>query len=206
MITLRLFANARMTWVLAALIVLYIQTAQLLTNNQSAEVWRCLQISLSFMVIFAYGRQAWGCFQIPDGGWPNKVQLISLGIVLSWGSVFCNGAWGMFWRLSGQPMWMVNNDLYQSWVMFNCIAASLHIIAPNLIGAGVPTIDRVRLGSAFGIAAALVTVITLTRPDLTDWSEAVRPYLESRSGRLWQEMPEPYTRQWRAPPPWVNVG
>lgn len=188
-----------MTWVMMAVITVYVQSAHALSNSQSAEVWRCLQMSLSFMVMFAYANQAGECFTTV-GAWPNKVQLISLGIVMSWMSVFFNGAWGTFWRLSGQPPWMVNNDLYQSWVMFNCVAASLHILAPNLIGAGVPTIDRVRLGSAFALAGLLIALLSIVRPDLSEWSEVVRPYFETTTrlegdGDESREIPEPHSHR-----------
>jgi hypothetical protein len=167
-----------------------------MSNEKTAEVWRILQISMSMMVCVAYWNRAMSCFTVV-GRWPEKVPLIALGIVMSWASVCSNGLWGMFWRLSGQPAWMVNNDFYQSWVMFNCIAAGLHIIAPNLLGQDVPNVDRARLAGAFGIAFAFILAVSILRPDLAPLSEAIRPYLETGSradGMLIQG--------WVAPPWW----
>jgi hypothetical protein len=168
-----------MTLVLLTVICAYLTSARILSNEKTAEVWRILQISLSFMVCVAYWRNAMSCFLVV-GKWPDKVSLIALGIVMSWASVCSNGLWGMFWRLSGQPGWMVNNDFYQSWVMFNCVAAGLHIISPNLLGHGVPNTDRARLAGAFGLAFVLIMAVSVLKPDMAPLSEALRPYLESR--------------------------
>lgn len=186
---LRIVFRARMTWVMLAIIAMYLESAHVLNNSQSAEVWRSLQISLSAMVCVAYARRAGRCFTVV-GKWPERIELISLGIVLSWASVFCNGAWGVFWRLSGQPEWMVNNDLYQSWVMFNCIAAGLHILAPNLMGQGVPVLDRVRLGAAFGAAMALIAVLAVARPDLRPYADILKEFVAERPTQ--SNMPTPY--------------
>jgi hypothetical protein len=185
-----------MTLVLLSVVTVYLVSARILTNEKTAEVWRILQISLSFMVCVAYFNRAMACFRV-IGDWPTRTELISLGIVMSWMSVCFNGLWGMFWRLSGQPAWMVNNDLYQSWVMFNCMAAGLHIIAPNLLGQGVPNTDRARLTGAFGIAFALILVVSVVKPDLTPYSEAIRPYLESTNTR-----PDGYPIQGMLAPWW----
>jgi hypothetical protein len=185
-----------MTIVLVSVICAYLVSARIMSNEKTAEVWRILQISMSMMVCVAYWNRAMSCFTVV-GQWPEKVPLIALGIVMSWASVCSNGLWGMFWRLSGQPAWMVNNDFYQSWVMFNCIAAGLHIIAPNLLGQDVPTVDRARLAGAFGIAFAFILAVSLIKPDLAPLSEAIRPYLETGSradGMLIQG--------WVAPPWW----
>lgn len=186
---LRIVFRARMTWVMFAIIVLYLESAHILTSAQSAEVWRSLQISLSAMVCVAYARRAGRCFTVV-GRWPERIELISLGIVLSWASVFCNGAWGVFWRLSGQPEWMVNNYLYQSWVMFNCIAAGLHILAPNLLGQGVPVLDRVRLGAAFGAAMALIAILAVARPDLRPYADILKEFVAERPSQ--SHMPAPF--------------
>lgn len=186
---LRVVVRARMTWVMLAITFIYLESAYLLTGSQSAEVWRSLQISLSAIVCVAYARRAGRCFTTV-GRWPERIELISLGIVLCWASVFCNGAWGVFWRLSGQPAWMVNNDLYQSWVMFNCIAAGLHILAPNLVGQGVPVLDRVRLGAAFGAALALIAVLAVAQPDLSPYADFLKGYVAERTDQ--SNMPAPF--------------
>lgn len=189
---LRVVFRARMTWVVVGILLIYLESATILSNSQSAEVWRSLQISLSAMVCVAYARRAGRCFTVV-GRWPERIELISLGIVLSWASVFCNGAWGVFWRLSGQPEWMVNNDLYQSWVMFNCIAAGLHILAPNLVGQGVPVLDRVRLGAAFGVAMALIAILAVARPDLRPYADFLKEFVAERPSQ--SQMPEPFSFQ-----------
>lgn len=149
---------------------MYVQLAVLLPNGWLAEVMRCIQMTTSFMVLTGYFGRAWSCFFVV-GRWPEKHNVIALGIELSWFAIFCNSAWAIVHRLSGQPGWMINNDYYTAWSALSAFAATLHIFAPNIIGPALSKLDQVRFGATALLGLVLVVVVGFWRPDLSPVAE-----------------------------------
>lgn len=151
-------------------IVSYIYMGSVLSAGWLAEVCRCCQVTLSFIVLMGYWRAATACFFIV-GRWPQKQKVIALGIWLSWFSIWCNASWAILFRLSGQPSWMLNNDFYTAWTAVSSFAAALHILAPNLIGPNMPEMDRAKYGSVAALGFTLAIVVGVWRPDLSPIAE-----------------------------------
>lgn len=169
------FIRARITWALAFATLLYIQLSVLLPNGWLSEVMRCVQLTTSFMVLTGYFSRAFSCFFVV-GRWPEKHNVIALGIELSWFAIFCNSAWALIYRLAGQPSWMVNNDYYTAWSALSAFAATLHIFAPNIMGPAMPKLDQVRFGATAVLGVVLVVVVGFWRPDLgpvAEWLHSV---------------------------------
>src|SRR4051812_21013233 len=168
--------TAPMTAVVMIAAVIYIVIAFLAPGRPLAGSLRIVQMSLAVAVVYAYWANAKKCFITPT--WPAPENLIALGIVLSWLSIFINGVWSILWRLSHQPAWMVNNDLYSSWVVLNVIAATLHVVAANMVGFGVPRADRLRLGLAWAFSLVLIAALVWFRPDMTAFTDQLRGWVE----------------------------
>jgi hypothetical protein len=162
-------ARARMTWALALATLGYIGLAILLPNGWLSEVMRCIQLTTSFMVLTGYFNRACSCFFVV-GRWPEKHNVIALGIELSWFSIFCNSAWAIFYRLSGQQSWMINNDYYTAWSALSAFAATLHIFAPNIMGPALPKLDRIRFGLTGALGFGLICIVGFWRPDLSPYA------------------------------------
>lgn len=170
------FTRARATWVLLSFAVIYVQLAIFLPNGWLAEVMRCVQITLSFIVLLGYWRPATTCFFVV-GRWPEKHNVIALGIEVSWFSIFCNSGWALFYRLSGQQSWMINNDFYTAWTATSAFAATMHIFAPNMFGTGLPSLDKRRFGAAGIFGLILVLIVGFWRPDLTWLANWMHDYI-----------------------------
>lgn len=171
------FFTSRFTKIIFILINLYVFLAILLPAMWLAEVVRCIQITLSAVVVMGYWKPGTRCFYV-SGRWPEKSSVVALGILVSWGSICASASWGLLWRLAGQPPWMVNNDFWTTWTAASSFAASLHIIAPNMVGVGIPEMDRRRYKWASAIGVVLVVVIGFWRPDLSGVAEEVRQWLD----------------------------
>lgn len=171
------FLQSRLTWCLAAVIAIYGGLSVYYPIGPLTEVFRVLQMSFALTVVIAYFRNAFNCF-FYVGRWPPREDLISLGICAAWASVAANGAWGLLWRLSGQPVWMMNNDWFNSWIALNSCAAVLHILAPNLLGRDVPRLQRGSLIGLWLLTFTAIALVTIARPDAEGLTDYLRVMME----------------------------
>lgn len=114
--------------------------------------------------------------------WPERDQRAVLAVWLIMFSVAVNALWSVFWRLSGQPSYLVNNALYDGWRIGIIVGIGALVQGPNLFGRGVTPAGRWTLALAWAVAIGIVLYLTIVNPDL-DWlAAAVRPWLDNGVG------------------------
>jgi hypothetical protein len=159
---------------IAAVALFYVAT-QTFNPGPIVEMVRVASIPLSVAVVVAYG----------DGGIralfarnPDKFQMLTLGIVVSWGSVALSASWSVLWRLAGQPAWWVNSYANSFGLYLGLAAALLHITAPGAVDGRIPRKLMIRLGVIAAIVVSLACAVVLARPDMSSLVNALRPYVE----------------------------
>jgi hypothetical protein len=172
----------------------YSQLALILPDGWVAEFMKCVQMTLAFIVVLGYWRPATVCFFVV-GRWPEKHNVIALGIEISWFSLFVHSAWSLLYRLSGQQAWMVNNDIYTAWTVASSFAATLHIFAPNMMGQGLPTLDKRKFAAAGALGSLLAVLVGFWRPDLRFVADWMHEHLMSpewaQRGLIWDTVKSP---------------
>lgn len=172
----RNFVTNPVAWTLAALVALYAMSAHLAPVRVLSEAWIIALIVASSSVMIAVGPVALRCFT--SRGWPHPDDAVGLGMFLTAFGMFWLGLWSLFWRLSGQSAWVVNNDLYNAWRPFVIAGMLTKVTAIGVFGGHVPRGYKVRYGLILLLAAALILLLALTRPDLRPIADWLRPYLE----------------------------
>jgi len=86
---------------------------------------------------------------------------------------------GGLWRLSGQPYYIINNSLFDFWIVLSIAALAIAVWVPDLFGPDVPPKSKVISGVAFLAVAAFAIYLGLAQPDLRPLAEWLRPYLDS---------------------------
>lgn len=114
--------------------------------------------------------------------WPDRDERATLALWIIMTSVATNSVWALWWRLSDQPAFLVNNALYDGWRLGLALGIMVLVQAPNLIGRGVPALSRASYALAWSAAIALVLYLAIAKPDL-DWlATKARPYLDNGVG------------------------
>ncbi|QRE72946.1 hypothetical protein [Methylobacterium aquaticum] len=114
--------------------------------------------------------------------WPERDQRAVLTVWLIMFLVAVNALWSVFWRLSGQPSYLVNNVLYDGCRIGIIVGIGALVQGPNLFGRGVTPAGRWTLALAWVVAVGIVLYLTIVSPDL-DWlAAAVQPWLENGVG------------------------
>lgn len=164
------------TWTVAVLTVLYAASAHFAPVRLLSEAWIIGLIVAASSVMIAVGPVALRCFT--SRGWPHPDDAVGLGMFLTAFGMFWLGLWSLFWRLSGQLPWVVNNDLYNAWRPFVIAGMLTKVTAIGVFGGHVPRGYKVRYGLILLLAAALILLLMWTRPDLRPAADWLRPYLE----------------------------
>ena len=167
----------RAFWCLLIAVVGYIVFTKITPIRPRGEAIRAIPLVLSGWGIFAY----WPSFKLAmrSEGWPLPEYRMSIFIFLICAALNLNCAVALFWRLSGQPAFLINNSLYDFWIVLAGIALTVAISVPNLFGKGVPPLDRVQLGAAWTAMFLLVSYLVLARPNLDPLADLVRPWLDN---------------------------
>lgn len=140
-------------WVAAGLFVVFCFMTQM-SAIFLGEVLRALCFALAVSVAASFSKPAWIALKAP---WPpDHVGQLAMGIFTLWFSLAVQSFWYVLWRVSGQPLWMINNDLNTFTLYLFCIGAVLHVTAPGAISGVIPARNMVRIGAACGIAALVV--------------------------------------------------
>lgn len=137
---------------------------------------RGLFLVLSGWGMVAYWRPFWRA--LTTRGWPSGELLYAAAVWLFCASYNLNMAVATVWRLSGQPYYVINNALFDFWIVLGVCALTITVTVPNLFGPGVPPSDRLRLGATWMSMFALVFYLVLVQPDLRPVAEAMRPWLD----------------------------
>lgn len=105
-------------------------------------------------------------------------HLYAMAVFLLCWAVVTNTAWGLFWRLAGQPAYLINNPFFDFWVVLGIVAMIIIVSVPNLFGKGVPPRDKVQLGALWAFTFVFVAWLTIERPDLEWLAVKIRPLVD----------------------------
>lgn len=166
----------RAAWTLAAIVLGYWALAALTPYAERGTGLRGVFLVLSGWGMFAYWRPAWRA--LTTRGWPSGELLYAVMVFMFCASVNLNMAMVSVWRLSGQPAFMINNALFDFWIVLGICALTIGVTVPNLFGSGVPPRDKITLGTAWLVMFSVVFYLVLVQPDLRPLAEVLRPALE----------------------------
>lgn len=110
---------------------------------------------------------------------PDRVQQLSTGIVLSWGSTVMMSVWSLLYRYGGRPPWMLEANIYGYFVFMQLLGAVLHITAPGAAGGGIPKKNWVSLGVAVGLASFIALVTLVYDPNVHGLVDMMSHYFNS---------------------------
>lgn len=166
----------RALMVLVTVVLVYASMVYTIPIRPRGDSLRAIFLILSGWGMFAY----WRPFRraMMTEGWPSGPYLYATMIWLFCAGLNLNCAFGLFWRLSGQPAFLVNNPFFDIWVVMGCIALAIAVTVPDLFGKDVPPRDKLQLGAIWSIMLILVVYATLVRPDLSGLADVLRPYLD----------------------------
>lgn len=167
----------RAFWSLILILVVYTLFVKVTPIRPRGDGLRAVFLVLSGWGVFAY----WRPFKraMATEGWPDGPLRYAVMIFLFCAAINLNAATGLFWRLAGQPAYLINNAIFDFWVVLGSLGLLIAVTVPNLFGKGVPPLDKLQLGAVWLTMFALVAYLTLVRPDLEPVAQAVRPYLDS---------------------------
>lgn len=104
-------------------------------------------------------------------------------MTIGWVATFCQAAFVIVFRLSGNPWWFANSDLNLLWIPMSILSSVMHVIAPGPIRGEVPRRNRISLGIGTFAGVFLACSVMVIKPDLTDVLELARPYIADVFGR-----------------------
>lgn len=164
-------------WSILGALAVYYALVKGVPIRSRGEGLRAVFLVLSGWGMFTYWRPFYRAL-LTKGRPPDSL----LYAVMGW--LFCaaatlNCAMGLFWRLSGQPAFLINNAVFDAWVVLGIGALLIAVTVPDLFGKDVPPRDKVRLGGAWLAMFILVAWLVLARPDLDPLADLVRPYLDT---------------------------
>lgn len=131
---------------------------------------------LAFWGTIAYWRPAWKA--VIAAGRPRGELLYALMVWLGCASYVLNMAIATLWRLSGQPYYIINNAVFDGWIVLGICALVIGVTVPNLFGKDVPAEEKLRLGFAWLAMFSVVAYLVFVQPDLRPVAEAIRPYID----------------------------
>ena len=155
---------AALFWTVAPL--MQVSFVLLLTNS--------FVLSASTAVAVAYLPAAWEAVR---GIGDPDTQHIRLGIVYHWAFTALWRIWSLFWIMSGQPPWMVNNYLVAFLQAGVVLGAGYHLTSVNAFGTDKPGRKWLVVGAVSGVAMFVAVCLAAFSPDTRFLAEAIRPYV-----------------------------
>ncbi|MGY2052980.1 hypothetical protein [Methylobacterium sp. JK268] len=159
------------------IVLLYIGLVRVTPIKPRGDGLRAVFLILSGWGMFAYWRPFRRAMAIE--GWPTGPYLYAVMIFLFCLASNLNASIGLFWRLAGQPPYLVNNAIFDFWVVLASLALVIAVTVPDLFGKDVPPRDKLQLGSVWLVMLVVVLYLSLIRPDLSGLAEWMRPWLDS---------------------------
>ena len=165
-------------WGIAFVVFFYALTVLTIPYVSRGIALRGLLLVLSWWGILAYWRPFYRA--ITSRGWPDGATLYGVMVWAVCASYNLNIAIALIWRGAGQPAYLVNNALFDFWIVLAVSAMVLAVTVPDLFGKDVPPQDKVRLGAGWALALFFVTGLIILQPDLRPLAEMLRPLLDSQ--------------------------
>jgi hypothetical protein len=167
-------------WSLVGLVVGYAVLVKFASYADRGTALRATLLVVSGWAMFAYWRPFWRA--VTTRGWPGPSTLYAVMVFVSAAAINVNVAIATIWRLSGQPAFIINNFVFDFWLVLAISAKLIAVTVPDLFGKDVPPRDRIQLGAAWLVMFALVMYLTLEQPRLNPIADALRPYLDAGHG------------------------
>lgn len=145
-------------------------------ETSNLEFEHIVRTSAALAVVLGYSSI---CLQALLARRPDRVQQLSMGIVLSWGSTVLMSVWSLLYRYGGRPTWMLEANIYGYFVFLQLLGAVLHITAPGAAGGGIPRKNWVSLGVAVGVASFIALVTLVYDPDIHIFVDMMAHYFNS---------------------------
>lgn len=164
-------------WAIGMALTAYIITVAITPYTPRGTALRGIFLVLSGWGCFAYWRPFWNV--VKSKGWPDGAGLYAIMVFLFCTSVNVNIANALFWRGAGQPYFLINNALFDLWIVLGIGALTIAVSVPDLFGKDVPPRDKIQLGTAWLVMFVLVLYLVTVQPDLRPLAEMVRPLYDS---------------------------
>lgn len=167
----------RALWSLIAIVALYVVLVKVAPIRARGDGLRGMFFVLSSWGVVAY----WRPFRrtMMTDGWPTAALLFGTAMFLFCAAICVNTTMGLFWRLAGQPAFLINNAVFDFWIVLGISALLIAVTTPNLFGPDVPPRDKIQLGSVWAAMFLFAAFLVLARPDLDPLADLVRPWLDS---------------------------
>lgn len=167
----------RTAWHLGIAISAYLILVFTTPYGPRGTALRGIFLILSGWGMFAYWRPFWTA--LSKKGPADGSDLYAIMVWLFCASVFVNITNALFWRLSGQPYFLINNAFFDFWIVLGILSLTLAVTVPDLFGKDVPPRDKIQLGTAWLVLSVLVFYLVTVQPDLRPLAELVRPFYDS---------------------------
>ena len=164
-------------WLLGMAFAAYILLVFITPYGARGAAIRGIFLVLSGWGMFAYWRPFWNAAS--KRGRAGGADLYAIMVWLFCASVNVNISNALFWRLSSQPYFLINNSFFDFWIVLGIIALAIAISVPDLFGKDVPPRDKIQLGAVWLVMFVLVLYLVTVQPDLRPFAEMVRPLYDS---------------------------
>jgi hypothetical protein len=172
---MRLF-EYRTAWFLVFVVVFYALLVAAVPYATRGTALRGSLLVLSGWGLVAYFPPFWRALK--RRGPPHGGDLYAIMVVFTCASLNLHIAIAKFWRLSGQPYWIINNVIFDFWLVLASCAMGIAVMVPDLFGRDVPPRDKVQLGSVWLVLFVFVFWLVVSRPDMRPAADALRPWLD----------------------------
>lgn len=132
---------------------------------------------LSVWGMIVYAPTAWTA--VSYRGWAPGYILYGLMMWLGSAGLWINMTFAGTWRFAGQPYYLINNPVFDLWIVLSLAAMSIAVSVPNLFGKDVPPKSKAISGAAFLAVAVFAVYLGLAQPDLRPLAEWLRPVLDA---------------------------
>ncbi|WP_262027555.1 hypothetical protein [Microvirga sp. Mcv34] len=164
----------RIIWAATAAFGVYWILAAIIPNDEWLAFLRSLLLIVSLAVAIAYSRPV--LFALAHHQYDRVIHL-TLGITLGWIATLLSSLWGLIWRISGQPAWMLNNDIVGAFFWLQFLAAVLHLTAPGAVDGKVPTRSWLLVGVTIAGGLGMAIYLAGKSADLRLVIDAIEPFI-----------------------------
>lgn len=164
-------------WFLLAVAALYVVTTVATSNAQLQEVIRIMQFSVATGAAAVLWREFRVSVAKPFGELAPEDLAVMAFFITAVGQALI-GIWQLINRLAGQPRFMINNDLYGSYIFMVLIGLTLMVAVSGAREGRITNKARFRVVAWWIGGAALCAFVMMRQPNLAPVVEWLRPLLE----------------------------
>lgn len=166
----------RTAWGLALVGAIYGALLMALPYTTRGASLRGVLWVLSFWGMIVYAPPAWSA--VTYRGYAPGRLLYGLMMWLASAAIWVNMTMAGTWRFAGQPYYLINNSVFDLWIVLSIAALGIAVWVPDLFGKDVPPQSKLISGAAFLAVAVFAIYLGLAQPDLRPLAELLRPVLD----------------------------